>query len=64
LQDLFIRPLTVGVPLFCKPESELEANDDDKKHDPSIDRTTVIPVETSIRYLKSEGMYYKPERYA
>jgi hypothetical protein len=45
----------VGVPLFCEAESEVEA----KKHVPSIDHTTIIPVETSMKYLKSEGMYYK-----
>ncbi|XP_021939941.1 28S ribosomal protein S18b, mitochondrial isoform X2 [Zootermopsis nevadensis] len=55
-KDLFIRPLTVGVPSFCKPESEVEVKDDNnKKHDPSIDSTTVVPAETSIRYLRSEA---------
>jgi hypothetical protein len=55
LQDLFTRCLMVGVPLCCEADSEVEA----KKHVPSIDRTTVIPVETSMKYLKSEGMCYK-----
>jgi hypothetical protein len=55
LQDLFTRSLVVGVPLCCEAESEVEA----KKHVTSIDRTTVIPVETSMKYLNSEGMYYK-----
>jgi hypothetical protein len=63
LQDLFIRPLTVSMPLCCEPESEVEVKDNDKKHDTSIDRIN-IPVETSIKYLKSEGMCYKSERYA
>jgi hypothetical protein len=56
LQDLFTRSLMVGVPLCCEADSEVEA----KKHVPSIDRTTVVPVETSMKYLKSEGMCYKP----
>lgn len=41
----------VGVPLCCEADSEVEA----KKQVPSIDRTTVIPVETSVKYLKSEA---------
>jgi hypothetical protein len=45
----------VGVPLCREANSEVEA----KKHAPTVDRTTVIPVETSMKYLKSEGMYYK-----
>jgi hypothetical protein len=45
----------VGVPLCCEADSEVEA----KKLAPTVDRTTVIPVETSIKYVKSEGMYYK-----
>jgi hypothetical protein len=54
LQVLFTRSLAVGQQLY----SEAESHVDDKKHDPSIDRTTIISVETSKKYLKSEGMCY------
>jgi len=59
LHSLLIHHLSVGTPLCCEAEPKAEAKDDDKKHDLSVDRTTVIPVETSMKYLKSEGMYYK-----
>jgi hypothetical protein len=54
-QDLFTRSLVVGMPLCCETNPKVEA----KKPAHTIDRTTVIPVETSMKYLTSEGMYYK-----
>jgi len=54
LQVLFTRSLAVGQQLCSEAESDVDAKDD-KKHDPSIDRTTVISVETSKKYLKSEA---------
>ncbi|XP_023711058.1 28S ribosomal protein S18b, mitochondrial [Cryptotermes secundus] len=50
-KDLFTRSLRVGVLSCCEADSEVEA----KKHVPSVEHTTVIPVETSMKYLKSEA---------
>lgn len=57
LQVLFTRSLAVGQQLHCEAESHVDAKDD-KKHDSSVDRTNIISVETSMKYLKSEGMCY------
>ena len=44
-------------PLFSEVSEVVETNGEEKKPviDPSKDRTKVIPVETSIRYMKSEA---------
>jgi len=57
LQVLLTRSLAVGQQLYSEAESHVD-DKDDKKHDPSVDRTTIISVETSKKYLKSEGMCY------
>ncbi|PSN43440.1 Pyridine nucleotide-disulfide oxidoreductase domain-containing protein 1, partial [Blattella germanica] len=49
-----LRPFSLAVPLNCEAETQVEA-DSEKKLDPSIDRSSVVPVETSIKYLKSGG---------
>lgn len=54
LQILFTRSLAVGEQRHSEAESPVDAKDE-KKHDPSIDRTTIIPVETSMKYMKSEA---------
>jgi hypothetical protein len=51
---VFTRSLVVGQRLHSEAESHVDAKDDDK-HDPAKDRTAVISVETSQKYLKSEG---------
>jgi hypothetical protein len=58
LQVLFTYSLAVGETQHCEAEPHVDAKDD-KKHDPSVDRTTVIPVETSMKYLKTVGTYHR-----
>lgn len=51
----FIRSLSVSTALRCKAPENPEETDAKTEEvlDPAIDRTRFIPVETSIRYLKS-----------
>lgn len=49
----FIRNLGVTAPQYCQEQTEVEEKKEQEPIDPSIDRRTIIPVETSIRYLKS-----------
>ncbi|XP_069697577.1 small ribosomal subunit protein mS40 [Periplaneta americana] len=51
IKDISVRTLTLSVPLHC----DKEVKDDPEKIDPSRDRTKIIPVETSMKYLKSEA---------
>ncbi|KAJ9595969.1 hypothetical protein L9F63_012862, partial [Diploptera punctata] len=47
-----VRPITIAVAQNCEAKTDEVT---ENKRDPSIDRTIEIPVETSIRYLKSEA---------
>lgn len=51
----FIRYLSVTAPRHCEVRDNPDETEGkaEEKIDPEIDRTRIIPVETSIRYLKS-----------
>lgn len=50
-----IRPLSTTTIRFCDQSADKEPNPNQKSHKPELDRTKIIPVETSVRYLASEA---------
>lgn len=55
IQTSFFRSLHAAEALRCEKKENPEGEEEkvEEKIDPAIDRTKIIPVETSIRYLKS-----------
>lgn len=53
----FIRNLSISFTRHCEVRENPEESEEktEEKVDPAIDRTRIIPVETSIRYLKSSA---------
>lgn len=50
-----IRNISITPSRYCQEQTEEEKPKKEAEIDPSIDRTKIIPVETSIRYLNSSA---------
>jgi small subunit ribosomal protein S18b, mitochondrial len=51
--NVIARNISASSIRYCEEHAKEAPKPDEKAEDPSIDRTKIIPVETSIRYLKS-----------